>query len=212
MTEVEINDKKYHLPTSYEELSLRDYCNAFRGLQILMDDDVDDIARLVRLKYNESVILSRLMGADDEFAMDLPMSAYYKLADKISFIYDYQSMIDNAKAYIKVDGKMYGIPRAEKMSLRQYIDADMVMKEDNSEQFLSLLSVLLLEMDGNGGYVPYKGDYEKKKKWVGELKCSDALPLIYHFFRIWQASRSATKAYTAMEAMDKRQVHNTQDS
>lgn len=212
MTTVEIDDKVYKLPTSYEEVSLKQYCNAFRGLQTLMDDELDETARLVRLKFNEAVILSRLMGADDELAMDLPFPTYNKLVQKIGYIYDYQTMLDNAKAYVKHNGKMYSIPDVEKMSLRQYIDADMAMKEtDDGQQFISLLAVLLLERDGDG-FKPYKGEYEEKKEWIGKLKCSEALPLVFHFFRKWQASNKITQASTAMEEIQNRQVLSTQGS
>lgn len=211
MTTVEIDDKVYKLPTSFGELSLKQYCAAFRGLQTLMDDELDETARLVRMKFNEAVILSRLMGADDELAMDLPMGTYNKLVQKIQFIYDYQSMLDNAKAYIKHDGKVYSIPQAEKMSMRQYIDADMAMKEDDGEQFINLLAVLLLEREGEQ-FKPYKGEYEEKRKWIGELRCSEALPLVFHFFRIWQASSRITQASTAMEALRSQQAHSTQGS
>lgn len=211
MTSVEIDGEKYSLPTSFEEVSLKSYCNAFRGLQTLMDEELDETARLVRMKFNESVILSRLLGADDEMAMDLPMSVYNKLVQKIGFIYDYQSMLDNSKAYVKHDGKMYQVPPVDKMSMRQYIDADMVMKEDDGDQFISLLAVLLLEMDGDN-FKPYKGEYEQKKEWIGEMKCSEALPLVFHFFRKWQVSSSLSRASMAMEGIQNRQVHNTQGS
>lgn len=193
MTRIEIDDKEYSLPTSFDELTLGKYCEAFHGIDI-GNDVVDDTARLIRMKVNESIIVSRLLGESDEFAMDLPLVTYNKIADKIGYIYNFKVMLENARASVMIDGDRYGVEDVERMSMRQFIDADMVMREEGNRQYVSLLAVLLLKVGDDGKYEKYDGKYEERVDKIAGLKCSEALPLVFHFFKGWEASRRISQA------------------
>lgn len=183
MVKLEINDKKYELPESWDEISLEQYCKVFYKLETSKDDD-DDIMAFKRSKENEAIILSRLLGEEDDFCLDLPLNIYALLNEKVKFLYDVGYLLKNSRAGIVVDGKRYSIPPFNEMSLRQYIDADVVMKEkENDMQYIELLSILLTAKDREGKWVKYNGDYQDMMGKLRKLKCSEALPIVYHFFR-----------------------------
>ena len=211
MTKIEINDKTYNLPTSFDEMPLKEYCRVFHNLRTFGDGE-DESVMLLNAKVNESVILSRLLGEDDEFAMDLPLATFNKLADITSFIYDPSVFYDKKQFSIKLsDGKRYFIPQVREMSLRQYIDAEEVMKEDGYGQYINLLGVLLTRRDVNGKWVAYNGDYQSKAEDIGNLKCSEALPMVYSFFRVWALSSKNSMDYSQVKEVSP-QVQPTQDS
>jgi len=200
--DLEINGKKYKLPTSWHTLTLEQYCKAFYKLPKI-DDEMSDIDKFKLIRESESVILSRLLGEDDDFCLDLPLNIYALLNESVQFIYDGDFFMKNAKAGIVIDNKRYSIPPMDKMSMRQFIDADVVMKGEESDmQYIELLSILLLTQDEKGEWIPYDGKYEKMMEKVRNLPCSEALPLVFHFFKKGLALKKLSKAYLKMEEVN----------
>ena len=205
MVKLEINDKKYKIPESFEELSLEQYCKVFYKLDT--DKTDDELMDFKRSRQNESIILSRLLGEADDFCLDLPLNVYAQLNEKIRFLYDVDYLLKNAKAGIVIDGKRYSIPPFNEMSLRQYIDADVVMKEkENDLQYIELLSILLTAKDREGKWIPYDGKYEELMGKIRQLKCSEALPLVYHFFKKGEALKRISKVSMKVEASQQHQL------
>ncbi len=211
MTKVEINDKVYSIPSSFDELSLADYCRVFKDLRLFSEDE-DESVLLLNAKVNESIIISRLMGEDDEFCMDIPIELMNRLTPLVDYIYDVRVMLSSHTSSVVIDKVRYFIPMPNEMSLRQYIDAEEVMKEDGDNQYINLLGVLLSRRDSDGKIVPYDGKYQEMANKVGGLKCSVALPLVYGFFQRWLPSRRDIKSYLRTMEGGSQQVHNTQDS
>lgn len=200
MTKIEINGKKYELADSFDELTLEEYCKAFYNLSQNDEEDVDESEKVKQTILNESKILSRLLGESDDFCLNLGIEDYKRLKDKISFIYDIDVFIKNAKAGITIEGRRYGVPRSDEMSLRQFIDADMTMNNKEDEmQYIELLSILLLEVGRDGKFKPYDGNYEELKGKLRKVKCTEALPLVYHFFKRSVALQKLTKAFMKEE-------------
>lgn len=211
MLKININDKGYSIPESFDELSFEQYCKAFYKLP-LIGEDMDEVEQFRLIKENESRILSRIMGEEDDFCMDLPLTVYARLNEAISFIYDTDYFYKNAKAGITVRGKRYSIPALEKMSMRQFIDADMVMRGDeNPLQYIELLAVLLLTYDNKGEYIPYGGDYEAMYGELRGMPCSKCLPLVFHFFKKGLAYRKLSEVYMKAEVVSP-QPHSIQGS
>jgi hypothetical protein len=205
MVKLEINDKKYKIPESFEELSLDQYCKVFYKLDT--DKTDDEVMDFKRSRQNESIILSRLLGENDDFCLDLPLNVYAQLNEKVRFLYDVDYLLKNAKAGIVIDGKRYSIPPFNEMSLRQYIDADVVMKEkENDLQYIELLSILLTAKDREGKWIPYDGKYEELMGKIRQLKCSEALPLVYHFFKKGEALKRISKVSMKVEASQQHQL------
>ena len=210
MVKLEINDKRYELPESWDEISLEQYCKVFYKLETSKDDD-DDIMAFKKGKENEAIILSRLLGENDDFCLDLPLNIYALLNEKVKFLYDVGYLLKNSRAGIVVDGKRYSIPPFNEMSLRQYIDADVVMKEtQNDMQYIELLSILLTAKDKEGKWVKYNGDYQVMMGKLRKLKCSEALPIVYHFFR--KSKFSQTVSQLSMKAVESQQHQHTANS
>ena len=209
MVKLEINDKKYKIPESFEELSLEQYCKVFYKLDT--DKTDDELMDFKRSRQNESIILSRLLGENDDFCLDLPLNVYAQLNEKVRFLYDVDYLLKNAKAGIVIDGKRYSIPPFNEMSLRQYIDADVVMKEkENDLQYIELLSILLTAKDKEGKWIPYDGKYEELMGKIRQLKCSEALPLVYHFFKKGEALKRISKV--SMKVVETQQHQLTASS
>lgn len=177
MLKITINDKEYSVPTSFEELTLKQYNDAFNNLPKYVGDDDDVMLKYRHSREQESIIISRILGEDDNFCLDLPLDVYNKLAKVFSYLYSIKDYMKNTKNYININGKRYQIPSHEEMSMRQYIDAD--MSKDN---FIEMLAILLLERK-DGSFVRYDGNYEKMISTVENLPCSDALPLLFHYFK-----------------------------
>lgn len=197
--DLEINGKSYKLPTSWDSLTLEQYCKIFYKLDTSESDD--EIESFKKSKENEAIILSRLLGERDDFCLDLPINVYAQLIDKIKFLYDIDYLLKNSKAGIVIDGKRYSIPPFNEMSLRQYIDADVVLKEkENDMQYIELLSILLTAKDKQGKWVKYTGDYQDMMGKLRKLKCSEALPIVYHFFK--KSKFSQTVSQLSMKAVE----------
>lgn len=196
MIELEINHKEYKYPQSLSEVTLEQYCRVFFKLPEL-EDDADEVAKFRHERELEGIIISRLLGEPDDFCFSLPLGVYAMLNESTKFIFDVDGCLRNAKASIKVDGVKYYIPSMEEMSFRQFIDADVVMQEDEDElQYIRLLSVLLTRKDDNGEWVPYKGDSPEMFEKLRVLSCDEALPLVYHFFKKSHALEVLSQVYS----------------
>lgn len=210
MLKVEINGKEYNIPESFNELTLEQYCKAFYKIPSVKDEEDED-EKLIQIKKNESIILSRIMGEDDEFCLDLPWSVYEKIIKSIDFIYSPDDFLKNSKASIIIDGIRYSVPPMDKMTMRQFIDADVVMKEESPMQYIELLSTLLLTKDDNGEYIPYNGEYQKLVDKLKVAPCSICLPLVFHFFKKGQAFKKLSEASMKVEEA-KRLAQHIQNS
>lgn len=190
MLKITIEDKEYNIPSSFAELTLGDYCRIFYGLA----SDTDDITKM---QENQSKIISRMLGENDEFLLDKPVGLYTKLLQLTGYIYDLSSFKKDGHtiSYLDIKGQRYHINSPSEMSLRQYIDIDQTMKEDdNPEKYIEILSIMLTK-EGE----EYKGNYKELKNEVSKIKCDVALPIVFHFFLKGLASRMVIEASLAEE-------------
>lgn len=195
MLKVKINEKEYKFPESFDEISMSDYCRVFYDLMETTSKMSEDEIRIITLK-NEAKIISRLLHEDDDFVQSLPLEVFGMLREKAFWIYDISSFLDSKNFYLKIDGKKYFIPNPEEMSLRQYIDADMTMKEkDNKQQFIELLSILLLPLGDDGKY-KYDGNYKELIPKIEKMSASEGLPFIYTFFKKKVISKRLTEDFS----------------
>ena len=178
MINIEINKKVYKIPTSFAELSLRDYCRCFNGLE--KTDGLSEVELFKATKRIEATILSRLMDEADDFAMDLPLTVYASLVEATQFIYGMNNLRHSGN--VEVNGKVYKVLKPEEMNLRQWIDIDVTGEEDNADKFIDILSMLLVEQGEDGQTKPYKGYDAEFAKTLGDLSCDKALPVVYRFF------------------------------
>lgn len=209
MKKIKINDKEYKFPESFDDISMSDYCNIFYKLIETNSKMSDDEIRITTLK-NEAVIISRILGEEDDFVQNLPLDIFGMLRKQADWIYDIAGFLDSKQVSLKIDGKEYFIPNPDEMSLRQYIDADVTMKEtDNKNQFIELLSILLLPY-GKEGY-KYDGNYKELIPKIERMKASEGLPFIYSFFKKKVISKKLTEDFSKVREASQ-QVLSIQNS
>ena len=209
MVKFEIDDKVYKIPESFEEMTLEQYCKVFYKLDTSESDD--EIESFKKSKENEAIILSRLLGERDDFCLDLPLNVYAQLNEKVRFLYDVDYLLKNAKAGIVIDGKRYSIPPFNEMSLRQYIDADVVLQgKENELQYIELLAILLTSKDKEGKWIPYNGDYQELMGKLRKIPCSESLGIVYHFFKKGEALKRISKV--SMKVVETQQHQLTASS
>lgn len=202
MISLTINNKEYEVPTTFSDITLKEYCRIFSGLE--STDGLEGKELFLANKRNEAAILSRLMGEEDGFAMELPLSLYSSLVEATSFIYGLQDV--KHKGFIELDGKTYKASKPEEMNLRQWIDIDVTSEEESPDKFIDILSMLLVE-EGK----PYKGFDPEFSRRLGETSCSESLPIVYRFFLKGAVSSRLTRLYSTLTAVG-RSLRDTQGS
>ena len=204
MIKLTIGDKEYNVPESWKDVNMEMYTKAFYNLDKTTPSMTNDEKVLITQR-NEAKIISRLLGEKDDFALDLPLPLAIKLQNIIGFIYDIKPFMNNNVSYLKIDGVKYFMPAPEQMSLRQYIDTDMIMKEDkNPMQYVELLAALLVPYNDKGE-LEYDGKYQDRMEKIKKMNAQDALPFGYTVYkkkvlskRISQASSNKEEAITQL--------------
>lgn len=210
MKKFEINGKEYQFPESWQDVTMKQYCHLFYDLHTTPSGASEE-EKLVHTIDTEAVIISRLLGEKDDFVANLPIDVFFMLQKQIGFIYTIKDFTESKVFYLNIDGKKYWMPEPQEMSLRQYIDADMIMKEEGENQFIELLACLLLPY-GKDGKFEYDGKYQELIPKIESMKAEDALPFIYTFFKKKQLSKNATEAFSKVEEAADQLAHNIQDS
>ena len=209
MKKFEINGKEYQFPENWSEVTMKQYCHLFYDLHTSLSE-ASESEKLVHTIDTEAVIISRLLGEKDDFVANLPIDVFFMLQKQIGFIYSIKDFTESKVFYLNIDGKKYWMPEPQEMSLRQYIDADMIMKEEGENQFIELLACLLLPY-GKDGKFEYDGKYQELIPKIESMKAEDALPFIYTFFKKKQLSKNVTEAFSKVEEASDQLAHSTQD-
>lgn len=211
MTKIEINGKEYDFPDNWSDVDMKTYCNCFWKLE-KTNDNMDEVEKTTVTLRNEATIISRLLGEADDFILSLPIQIFSMLMSKSRFIYEIEDFMDSKIFYLKIDGKKYWMPSPQEMSLRQYIDSDMIMREDgNKQQFIELLACLLLPY-GNDGKAEYDGNYEELVPKIERMRASDALPFIYTHFKKKILSKKTSEAFSMISKEVDQHLQNIQGS
>ena len=211
MIKLKINDKEYSFPNKWDDISMKEYCHMFYNLPTA-DSEASEGEKYAQMIDNEAIIISRLLGEKDDFVSNLPIDVFLTLQNEMKFIYSIADFSDSKIFHLNIDGRKYFMPEPQEMSLRQYIDADMIMKEDENEnQFIELLACLLLPY-GNDGKFEYDGKYQELIPKIEKMKASEGLPFVYTFFKKKQLSKKVTEAYSKVGEVADQLLHNTQGS
>lgn len=198
MFKLEINEKKYNVPESFDELKLSQYCDCFYNIKSV-EAEMDEKERRELAIKNSVIILSRLLGEKDDFLETVPVTIYSKLSEICKYIFETsERFLDNSSSKVKIDGDIYQIPEPSEMTLRQFIDAESVLEEDGNEQYIRMLAVLLSKRV-KGGYEPYTGEFEKMIPKIANLSCTEALPLVYHHLKKKIVSQRITEVYSTIQ-------------
>lgn len=207
MLKIKIKRKNYELPTSWDEITMKQYCHLFYKLPTV-DSKASEGEKFAQLIDNESIIISRLLGQNDDFVMGLPFELFLSLKESVRFIYDIDNFLDSGMFSLNIDGKRYWMRDVSEMSLRQFIDADMIMKQDENEgQFIELLACLLLPKDEE-----YDGKYQHLIPKIEQMSARDCLPFIYTFFKKKELSNRVSEVYSKVGVEADQLLHSIQSS
>ena len=209
MKKFEINGKEYQFPESWQDITMKQYCHLFYNLHTT-PSEASEAEKLIHTIDTEAVIISRLLGEKDDFVANLPIDVFLALQKEVGFIYTISDFTESKVFYLNIEGKKYWMPEPQEMSLRQYIDADMIMKEEGENQFIELLACLLLPY-GKDGKFEYDGKYQELIPKIERMKAEEALPFIYTFFKKKQLSKNVTEAFSKVGEAADQLAHNTQD-
>ena len=210
MVNVKINDKEYSFPNKWDDINMKQYCKLFHNLPTASEDASEEEKMAQRID-TEAIIISRLLGEKDDFVSNLPIDVFLSLQNEVRFIYTIKDFTESKIFYLNIDGRKYWMPEPQEMSLRQYIDADYIMKEESDNQFIELLACLLLPYGKDGKY-EYDGKYQDLIPKIENMKASEALPFIYTFFKKKQLSKKVTEVYSKVEQVADQLHHNIPSS
>lgn len=203
MIEIKINSKEYKVPTTFDDITMSDYCRCFYGLK--NTENMDDRDKFIWTKRNEATVVSRLLGEDDEFCLDLPLPIFNELGKCCRFIYSLQTLKHQNK--IEVNGVTYYVPKPSEFNLRQWIDVDVTTQDNESPtKYLELLSTLLMRKDNDGNWIHYSGDNKVNVDLLKNMKASDGLGIVYHFFLKGEISKRSISTYSMVQEVI-RQLH-----
>lgn len=210
MKKIKINDKEYNLPENWKEITMKTYCHMFYKLEETTSKMSDEEKQVITIR-NEAKIISRLLGENDDFCLTLPVEVFNKIRNEIQFVYEISDFLDSKIFYLNIDGKKYFMPAPNEMSLRQYIDADIIMKDDNKNQFIELLACLLLPVGKDGKY-EYDGKYQDLVPKISEMSAEDGLPFIYTFFKKKIISKKVSEAFSKVQEETNQLVQSIKNS
>lgn len=192
MQKITINDKSYNIPSSYDELTLGEYCEIFYNLEDI-DKIEDKTERKKESIKRQSVILSRILREKDDFALELPITLYSRLFDMAKWIYDdlgqYQTQAINQ---LEVNGTKYTIKEVNKLSTRQYIDIDILIKEQktNKNMYCDILAIIIQDN--------YNGEYQTLSESIRNIPCNKALPIVFFSFIANKNSQASFQVYSKL--------------
>jgi len=130
MITLELNEKEYKLPTTFNEMNIEMYSKL-----ISIDKDLSDMD-----KYKK--IISLLTGIDEETVNQIKVEQLKLIQDKIQFMFnaDKIELVDR----FSIDGQKYGFNYdLNQMSFGEYIDLEEFSKPEEVNNNLHILMAIL---------------------------------------------------------------------
>ena len=181
MIKLTIEDKTYNIPSNFDELTLGHYCDIFYNLDDIADIEDEDEKRKALIK-KQSVIISRLLNENDDFSMELPISVYTRILEETNYIYDIERFNKQMNNEIEINDKKYTVKSILKLTTRQYIDIDEILKDKgNKNRFCDVLSIMIQD--------DYQGNYKALSNEIAKIPSSKGLPLMLFFYHLNKQSQ-----------------------
>lgn len=180
MTVIEYNGEVIEVPTSWEEIKLKDYENFYTVKPETIREKV--------------ALVAQICNVDPVKLMEQPTEVFNAMLESTRFIFQEPPRIESAK--VKVDGQTFVIPIEEKLSLGAYIDADETMKA--GENIFSGVLAVVCRPEGEK-YNPELT--EQRTAAFGELPMSQVWPLLAFFLRCKSGLDQRTTAFINLVAL-----------
>lgn len=129
MIKIEINNKIYKLPVSFDEILLKDY------IKLMNIKELDDTKRLM-------LIVSSLTGCPVEDISSLKLDDIRYLFHSIQYIFEQPKYV--LQPYFKIDGIYYGLNKnLEQITFGEYIDLEKFSNGDLDWKDIDILLSIL---------------------------------------------------------------------
>lgn len=185
MIDLAINDESFSIPESYDELPFIDYVAIYQNVEGDKDHAITD-------KVNT---IATILKKDKDYIMGLPVEAVNLIFDKIDWLFQEQAIKPSDS--ITIDGTRYTVTDApEKMSLRQYIDAESESKNSDPNAYCRLMAIIVQGQD----YDAKKTDELAEK--IKKEPSANVIPLVAYYVKKKALSNEITRLYSVVEEME----------
>lgn len=170
MLNIEIKGKNYSVPENYSEVTMEEYIRFFDGIEINEKQTPEE--QLI----NSTKLISNIVGISVDELLDIPAMQIMDIRSAIGFL---SEKLEPAETDILIlNNTSYSIPDAAKMSYRQLIDAESVVKYgDEKKNFCKLASYLFVKSGET--YDPSKA--EEIEKMILKSTVKEVMPGILRF-------------------------------
>ena len=177
--------KKYDLPHSWDDVTLKQ----FQELQKAYNDEKKEVS-IVDL-------ISIMANKPKSEVQQLPTSFAELIMNELGFIME-EPKQQKSVPYIIIDGKKYVVNFLEKLKTGEWVDVNMVIKDD-SKNYAAMLAILC-RLEGE----KYDDDFianklEERTEMFLRQPITKILPIVAFFLELWLISRKNSQLYTQIE-------------
>lgn len=170
MLNLEIKGKNYSVPESYSEVTMEEYIRFFDGIEISEEQTPEEQL------LNSTKLISNIVGISMNELLDIPAMQIMDIRNSIGFLSEKLEPSDSD--IIIIDSTSYTIADAAKMSYRQLIDCESVVKDgDEKKNFCKLASYLFVK----SGSIYDPSEVEELEEKIKKEKVSNVIPAILRF-------------------------------
>jgi hypothetical protein len=178
--------KNINVPTSWEEVTLKQFTEYLQKLEELKKENEDELDKS-KLVFESITSFSNLTKED---LAQYPIDVVERIIEKMDFLTkplpDYE-----AKNKITVNDEEYQINFFEKLKLQEYLDANQVLEKDKYNY--ALLLTILCRKNGE----VYNDDFiantlEDRQKMFEGLPVSKVMPLVNFFLNYLKIYKTCT--------------------
>ena len=176
---------QYNLPKSWDEVTLKQ----FQELQRAYNDEKKEVS-IVDL-------ISIMANKPKSEVQQLPTSFAELIMNELGFIME-QPKQQKPVPYIIIDDKKYMVNYLEKMKTGEWVDCNMIIKDD-PKNYAAMLAILC-RLEGEA----YDDDFianklEERTEMFLRQPITKILPIVAFFLELWLVFRKNSQLYTQIE-------------
>ena len=187
MVKIQIGDKSYDFPETWQELKLGRWIAATS----LVTEETDDITKNVRL-------VSAIAGIPEDDLLDLPYTEYAKLAQLSTALADLRP--GEPAFELEIAGTKYGLAtEISKMTTAEYLDLDSLVtdRDSLSSNLATVMAILYRPIGKDGKPERYRSqDVEERARiFLEEMPCSAVFSALSFSYSVAKASSESSVDY-----------------
>ncbi len=187
MVKIQIGDKFYDFPETWQELKLGRWIAATS----LVTEETDDITKNVKL-------VSAIAGIPEDDLLDLPYTEYSKLAQLSTALADLRP--GEPAFELEIAGVKYGLAtEISKMTTAEYLDLDSLVtdRDSLSSNLATVMAILYRPIGKDGKPERYRsGEVEERAAlFLEEMPCSAVFSALSFSYSVAKASSENLSDY-----------------